>query len=72
MKAHLLIRILILALSFGFATAVATAEDAGTVKNRMAQRQGAVDGLKERGVAGETNRGFLEARGSATAQDQGI
>ena len=72
MKAVTVFRILALAASLGLGTAVVAAEDPNAVKARMEQRQGAVDALKDRGVAGESNRGFLEARGAATAQDQQI
>ncbi|HEY1110467.1 MAG TPA: YdbL family protein [Opitutaceae bacterium] len=72
MKASLFIRLLVVTLSLGFVTiAQAAANDAGAVKQRMAARQAAVDALKERGVVGESNRGFLEVRGTATAQEQG-
>ena len=63
MKAVTLIRIIAVAASLGLGTAVVAAEDPNAVKARMEQRQGAIDGLKDRGVAGESNRGFLEARG---------
>ena len=42
-----------------------SAEDLGAVKARMDQRVSAVDALKDRGAAGENNRGFLEARDAA-------
>lgn len=72
MKASLFIRLLLVTLSLGSVTiAQAAANDAGAVKQRMAARQSAVDALKERGVVGESNRGFLEVRGTATAQEQG-
>ena len=71
MKASLFLRLLIVTLSLGFVTLAQAANDAGAVKQRMAERQPTVDALKERGVVGETNRGFLEVRGTATAQEQG-
>ena len=72
MKASFLIRLLVVTVALGFGTiAQAAATDAGAVKHRMAERQSAVDALKERGVVGESNRGFLEVRGTATAQEQG-
>lgn len=72
MKALTLFRILAVAASLGLSTAVVAAEDPGAVRARMEQRQGAVDGLKDRGVAGENNRGFLEPRGAAGGEDQKI
>jgi len=49
---------------------IAQAEDAGTINRRMVDRIPAIDALKERKVVGESNRGFLEVRGSATADDE--
>jgi hypothetical protein len=45
------------------------AEDLGAIKQRLAQRMPAIDALKERGVVGENNRGFLEARGALSAEN---
>jgi len=45
------------------------AQDLGAVKQRMAQRLPAIDALKERGVVGENNRGFLEARGALSGDE---
>lgn len=70
MKALTLFRIIAVAASLGLGTAVVAAEDPGAVKARMEQRQGAIDALKDRGVAGESNRGFLELRGTANAEEQ--
>lgn len=50
----------------------AYAQDLGAVKARMEQRQSAVDGLRDRQIAGENNRGFLEPRGAATGDDQRV
>lgn len=73
MKASFFLRLLIVTVSLGFVTVVhAAANDAAAVKQRMAERQPAIDGLKERGVVGESNRGFIEVRGTATAQEQGV
>lgn len=73
MKVSLFLRLLIVTVSLGFVTfAYAAADDAAAVKQRMAERQPAIDGLKERGVVGENNRGFIEVRGTATAQEQGV
>ena len=70
MKALTWLRVVVLAAAFAGATASLPAQDAGAVKARMEQRQGAVDALKDRGIAGENNRGYLEVRGAASAADQ--
>ena len=62
----------VVAASLGLSQAVVAGEDPGTVRARMEQRQGSVDGLKDRGVAGENNRGFLEPRGAASGEDQRV
>ena len=72
MKAFTLFRIVAVAASLGLSSAVVAGEDPGAVRARMEQRQGSVDGLKDRGVAGENNRGFLEPRGAAGGEDQRI
>src|SRR5687767_12743345 len=48
------------------------AEDLGAVKARMEQRIAPLNSLKDRGVAGENNQGFIEARGGAAGTDQRI
>ncbi len=48
------------------------AQDLNTVKARMEERQPAVDALKDRHVAGENNRGYLELRGAAVGPDQQV
>lgn len=53
-----------------FGGAIARAEDLGAVKARMEQRVATIDAMKERGVVGENNRGFLEARGSLGGDEQ--
>jgi uncharacterized protein len=53
-------------------TAAVRAEDPAAVKARMAQRTPQVDAAKGRGAAGENNRGFLEARDGATADDNSL
>lgn len=54
------------ALLVGFTTAPAAhAEDLGAVKARMSKRLSQIDQLKEKGVLGENNRGFVEVRASA-------
>lgn len=70
MKSAFLFRILFLLAAAGIGTAVVRAEDLNAVKARMEQRQGTIDALKDRQVAGETNRGYLEARGAVTPSDE--
>jgi uncharacterized protein YdbL (DUF1318 family) len=45
------------------------AGDLGAVKQRMAQRLAAIDTLKDRGVVGENNRGYLEAKGALSGDE---
>ncbi|MFA5057132.1 MAG: YdbL family protein [Opitutaceae bacterium] len=65
------IRFLFASAAFVFAAATITlfAEDLSVVKQRMAQRLPAVDALKDRGLVGENNRGYLEARGSLSGDE---
>ena len=63
--------ILSVALALGSA-AMVQAQDLNAIRARMEQRQGSIDSLKDRGVVGETNRGYLEARGAGTAADQQV
>ena len=42
------------------------------LRARMEQRLPGVDALKGRGVIGENNRGFLEARASLKGDEQGV
>lgn len=70
MKSALVFRLGFLFATLLFGAAVVRAEDLGGVKARMEQRLGSVNGLKDRGVAGENNQGFLEARGNANGGDQ--
>jgi hypothetical protein len=58
-------------LALGSVTVV-QAQDLNAIRVRMEQRQGSIDSLKDRGVVGETNRGYLEARDAATAADQQV
>jgi uncharacterized protein len=48
------------------------AEDLNAVKARMDARQGVVDGLKDKQLIGENNRGFLEARSNLAPGDQSV
>ena len=70
MKSIFLFRVLFLVMAAGIGAAVVRAEDLGAVKARMEQRISTIDGLKARGAVGESNRGYLEARGAVTADEQ--
>jgi uncharacterized protein YdbL (DUF1318 family) len=72
MNSALIFRILFLLASAAFGASVVRAEDLNAVKARMEQRLDRVVALKDKGVAGETNRGYLEARGAASADDQRV
>jgi uncharacterized protein YdbL (DUF1318 family) len=72
MKMNLLFRLFLLVATLGFGTAAVRAQNEEAIKARMAQRLSAVDALKDRQVAGENNRGLLEARGQLTGPDQQI
>src|SRR5687768_9064327 len=72
MKSAHIFRLLFLLAALVLGGAVVRAEDMNAIKARMDQRIGAVDVAKDRGAAGENNRGFLEARGGATAADQKV
>jgi uncharacterized protein YdbL (DUF1318 family) len=72
MNVHFLARLLVVFAALAFGTVAMRAQDLNTVKARMEQRLGAVNAMKDRGVAGENNRGFLEARGGAAGGDQRV
>jgi uncharacterized protein YdbL (DUF1318 family) len=46
--------------------------DLGSVRQRMDSRLSSVDGLKARGVVGENNRGYLDARASLSPDESRI
>ena len=71
MKFLNLFRMLVVLAAVALGPVAFSAQD-GAVKARIEQRLGAVTALKDRGVAGENNRGFLEVRGTASAEDQKI
>src|SRR5687767_2062741 len=72
MKSVTLFQVLFLFATLALGTVVVQAQDLGAIKARMEQRLGTVNELKDRGVAGENNRGFLEARGNASGGDQQV
>ena len=47
-------------------------QDLGAIRARMEQRLSDVNAVKNKGVAGENNRGYLEARGAPTPGDQQV
>lgn len=72
MKHSYLFRLLFLIVASCIGATLVRAESLGAVKARIEQRLAAVDALKDRGVIGENNRGFVEVRGTAAAADQRI
>ena len=72
MKHSYLFRLLFLIAASVIGATLVRAESLGAVKARIEQRLAAVDALKDRGVIGENNRGFVEVRGTAAAADQRI
>jgi uncharacterized protein YdbL (DUF1318 family) len=68
----ILFRLLFLVVTAGFGAAVVRAEDLNAVKARMEHRQSTVDTLKDRQAVGENNRGFLEARGTLSGEDERV
>lgn len=48
------------------------AQDLGAIRARMEQRISDVNAIKNKGVAGENNRGYLEARGAPASADQQV
>lgn len=72
MKIAVLFRVALVSVVAVCGLVVSAAEPLGAVKARMERRLSAVDALKDRGVAGENNRGLLEARAGATAADERV
>src|SRR4051812_46802641 len=70
MKISALFRLIFVFAALGLGTVAVRAEDLGAVKARIAQRLDSVNAMKDRGAAGENNRGYLEARGGAQGADQ--
>lgn len=69
MKSLSVFRFLFALIVLSAGTVAVQAQDA-QIKARIEHRLGSVNAMKDRGVAGENNRGFLEARGNATGPDQ--
>jgi uncharacterized protein len=72
MKSAHFFRIAFLLVAMVLGSAAVRAEDLNAVKARMEQRIAPLNAMKDRGVAGENNQGFLEARAGATADDQRV
>lgn len=72
MKPSTLFRVLFLLAAACIGSTLVRAENLGAVKARIEQRLASVDALKDRGVIGENNRGFVEVRGNASAAEQRI
>jgi uncharacterized protein len=72
MKSHVFLRLFFILATLALGTVAVRAQDLNAVKARIEQRLGTVNALKDRGVAGENNRGYLEARGEASADDQKV
>lgn len=49
---------------------VATTVHSADIKDRMAARIPAINVLKDQGIIGENNQGYLEFRGGSTAEEQ--
>jgi uncharacterized protein len=72
MKSPVIFRLFFVFAALVFGTVAVRAQDLNAVKARIEQRLGSVNALKDRGVGGENNRGFLEVRGNAAAEDQKV
>lgn len=59
-----------LLVTLSFILLMASALPAASIKDRMAARIPAINSLKDQGVLGENNQGFLEFRSSAKPQQQ--
>lgn len=72
MNPHHFFRLLFVLVALGLGSAVVRAEDRKSVLARMEQRLPSVDALKARGIIGENNRGYLEARATLKGDEQGV
>lgn len=72
MNSAFLLRLVVIVATFACGPLATAAESLAAVKARMEQRLDSLGGLKDRGVAGENNRGFLEIRGNASGSDQQV
>ncbi len=62
------ITLIVLALTM-FAGGLVEGESAAAVKARLTKRLPAINALKEKGLVGENNKGYLEARGKMSESD---
>jgi uncharacterized protein len=72
MKSLGIFRVFFVLAALALGAVAVRAEDLNVVKARMEQRLGSVNALKDKGLAGETNRGYLEVRGMANGGDQKV
>ncbi len=72
MNTRTLLRSLLLLTALLLAPIAGRAADLNAIKARMEERQPTIDALKDRKVAGENNRGFLEARGAVSPTDDKV
>lgn len=72
MKLNVTFRLLFVLAALLPAAGALRAQNLGSLKERIAARLDSVNGLKDRGGAGENNRGFLEARGNLSGPEQQI
>lgn len=72
MNASALTRLCLLLATVLFGATLLPAQDLATVRARMEKRLPAILALKDRQAVGETNRGYLEARGQVGGGDQQV
>ncbi len=72
MNASALSRLCLLFAFALFGAALLPAQDLAAVRDRMEKRLPTILALKDRQVVGETNRGYLEARGAVGGGDQQV
>ena len=72
MKSAFLIRAVVLLFAVCLGASVLPAQDLDTLRARMEKRLPAINTLKDRHVVGETNRGYLDARGGVSNEEQQV
>lgn len=72
MKSATVLRMVVLLLTACFATSLLQAQGLDALRARMEERLPAVNALKDRHVVGETNRGYMEARGGVLNEEQQV
>jgi len=68
--ARKLTTLVLLLATFSFILSLTSSIEAASIKDRMAARIPAINSLKDQGVIGENNKGFLEYRTGAKPQQQ--